>query len=175
MKSFLNILYGVLIGLLAGGLIWLAARGPHGEAVTLLSTPTEGNLIVYVSGAVATPGVYSLPPGSRLDAAIKAAGGFVAGAETERVNLAAILVDGEQVDIPGLIDTGHLTAGRVDINTASVSDLNALPGITLTTAQSIIDYRLAHGPFQFIQDLLNVPGIGPETLANIQDYITTNP
>ena len=173
MKTILNITYGVLIGLLAAGIIWLAASRPRGEAVTLLPTDTPGMLTVYISGAVATPGVYILPEGSRVDAAVQAAGGFLPGAEQQSINLAKLLEDGEQISVPGIVDTSHVNAGRVNINTATVPELDALPGIGTTTAQAIVDYRLEHGPFQAIQDIQNVPGIGPATFDGIKDYITT--
>jgi competence protein ComEA len=175
MKTFLNITYGVLIGLLAAGVIWLGASRPRGTPVALLPSLTPGMLTVYVSGAVATPGVYTLPDGSRVDAAIQAAGGFAPGAELENINLAVLLKDGQQIDVPGVIDTSHVSAGRVKINTATVSELDALPGIGPTTAQTIVDYRLLHGSFQFIQDIQNVPGIGPATYERIKDYITLEP
>jgi competence protein ComEA len=175
MKTLLNIVYGVLIGLLAVGIIWLAASRPRGEAVTLLPTATPGMLTVYVSGAVATPGVYTLPAGSRVDAAVQAAGGFLPGAEQESINLAKPLEDGQQIDVPGIVDTSHVNAGRVNINTATATELDALPGIGPTTAQSIVDYRLQNGPFQAIQDIQNVPGIGPATYDGIKDYITLGP
>ncbi len=172
MKTLLNIIYGILIGLLAGGLIWLAASRPRGEAVTLLPTPTPGMLTVYVSGAVTTPGVYSLPAGSRAEAAIEAAGGFVPGADQASINLAEPLEDSQQIDVPGIGDTSHVTAGRVNINTATVEELDALQGIGPTTAQAIVDYRLENGPFQSIEDIRQVPGIGPATFDGIRDYIT---
>ena len=175
MKTFLNITYGILIGLLAAGVIWFATSRPRGIPVTLLPTPTPGILTIYVSGAVATPGVYMLQDGSRVEAAIQAAGGFASGAESEQINQAALLQDGQQVDVPGVVDTGHINAGRVNINTATVLELDALPAIGPTTAQSIVDYRLQHGSFQFVQDIQNVPGIGPATYARIKDYITIGP
>jgi competence protein ComEA len=110
-----------------------------------------------------------------LDAAIQTAGGFLPGAEAESINLAEILVDGQQVDVSGLIDTSHINAGRVNINTASASELDALPGIGPTTAQAIVDYRLQNGLFQFIQDIQQVPGVGPTTYDRIKDYITVGP
>jgi competence protein ComEA len=175
MKTFLNLVIGVLIGLLAAGVIWLVASRPRGNPIALLPTSTPGMLTVYVSGAVATPGVYLLQEGSRVEAAIQAAGGFIPGAETESINLAALLEDGEQINVPGIVSPGHINAGRVNINTASVSELDALPGIGLTTAQMIVDYRLQNGPFQIIQDIQNVPGIGPATYDRIKDYITIEP
>ncbi|MGB8213341.1 MAG: ComEA family DNA-binding protein [Anaerolineales bacterium] len=175
MKTILNITYGVLIGLLAAGIIWLAASHPRGEAVTLLPTATPGSLTVYVSGAVATPGVYTLPEGSRVNAAVQAAGGFLPGAEPGNVNLAMLLADGQQINIPGIVNASHVNAGRVNINTATLDELDALPGIGPTAAQSILAYRLQNGPFQVIQDIQNVPGIGPATYAQIKDYINVGP
>jgi competence protein ComEA len=95
MKNFLNIVYGVLIGLLAAGVIWLAASRPRGETVTLLSSPTPASVTVYVSGAVVKPGLYYLPQGSRVGDSVNAAGGFAANAESNLINLAAALTDGE--------------------------------------------------------------------------------
>jgi len=175
MKTILNITYGVLIGLLAAGIIWLSVAPPHGEAVTLLPTATPGSIMVYVSGAVATPGLYRIPVGSRVDTVVKAAGGMLAGAEASNINLAATVADGEQVNVPGVVDTSHVNAGRVNINTATLDQLDSLPGIGPTTAQAILDYRLEHGAFQVIAQIQNVPGIGPSTYTNIENYITVGP
>ncbi len=175
MKTFLYIIVGVLIGLLAAGATWLFTSKPRGVPVTLLPTSTPGMLTIYVSGAVASPGVYSVPEGSRVEAAILAAGGFISGAEQENINLAALLEDGQQINVPGIINTNHINAGRVNINTATVLELDALPGIGPTTAQAIVDYRLLHGPFQFVQDIQKVPGVGPATFERIQDYISVEP
>jgi competence protein ComEA len=175
MKSILNITYGVLIGLLAAGIIWLAVKPARGEQVTLLPTATPGSLTVYVSGAVATPGVYILPAGSRVEAAVTAAGGLLPGAEANNINLALLVVDGQQVNVPGIVDTSHVNAGRVNINTATLDELGNLPGIGPTAAQAILDYRLQHGPFQVIQEIQNVPGIGPATFAVIQNFISVGP
>jgi competence protein ComEA len=175
MKSFLSIVIGILIGLLATGIIIITTSPQRGEPVNLLSTSTPGKITVYVSGAVATPGVYVLPEGSRVDNAIQAAGGFITGSEKERLNLAALIIDGEQIDVPGLSSTNHINAGRVNINTASASELDALPGIGPSTAQAIVDYRIQNGSFQTIQAIQLVPGIGPFTFNGIQDYITIGP
>jgi competence protein ComEA len=175
MKAILNITYGVLIGLLATGIIWLAVAPARGGEVVLLPTATPGLLTVYVSGAVATPGVYALPDGSRVEAAVDAAGGLLPGAEANNINLAMLIEDGQQIVVPGITDTGHVNAGRVNINTATLTDLETLPGIGPTTAQAILDYRLQHGQFQVIQQIQNVSGIGPATFAVIQDYISIGP
>ncbi len=175
MKTFLNIALGVVIGLLAAGVIWLAASQPRGQAVTLLPSPTARSVTVYVSGAVATPGVYTLPKGSRVNDVIQSAGGFLPDAEQEGINLAAMLQDGQQLDIPVRSAESHVSGGRININTATVEELDTLPGIGPTTAQNILNYRLDHGPFQFIQDIQNVPGIGPATYDKIKDLIMVGP
>jgi competence protein ComEA len=175
MKPIHYVLMGVLAGLLAGGVLWVSASNPSGEPVALLPTSTPGMIVVYVSGAVAQPGVYSLPEGSRIEAAVSAAGGFVPGAEEEQINLAMPLVDGQQVDVPGIIQSDHVNAGRVNLNTATVSELDALPGIGPTTAQAIVDYRLQNGNFRSVQEVQNVSGVGPATYERIKDYITVGP
>jgi competence protein ComEA len=175
MKTFINITYGVLIGLLAAGIIWLAVSSPRGGAITLLPTATPNNPTVYISGAVATPGVYTLKEGSRVDDAVKAAGGTLPGADMTNINLAVQLTDGQQINIPMVSDVSHVNVGRVNINTATVDDLDKLPGIGPTTAKAIVDYRLQHGSFQVIQDIQNVPGVGSATFALIQDLINVGP
>jgi competence protein ComEA len=175
MKTFFNITYGVVIGLLAAGVIWFMATRPRGEAVTLLPTATPGMLTVYINGAVATPGVYTLPEGSRVEALLQAAGGLLPGAEAENINLAQLLIDEQQINVPGIVETGHVNVGRVNINTATAAELDTLPGIGETTAQAIIDYRIQNGPFQVTQEIMNVPGIGPAAYTQIKDYITVGP
>jgi competence protein ComEA len=175
MKTIINITYGVLIGLLAAGLIWLSVSRPRGESVTLLPTATPAMLTVYVSGAVATPGVYTVPDGSRIEVAVEAAGGFLPGANQSNINLATLLTDGQQINVPGLVETSHVNVGRVNINTATVADLDGLPGIGPTTAQAIVDYRLQNGPFHVIQDIEKVQGVGPATFENIKNFINVGP
>jgi competence protein ComEA len=173
MKTFLNILLGILMGLLIAGVLWFAVKSrPSGESVVLLPTSTPGMITVYISGAVATPGVYTLPDGSRIDEAVKAAGGVLDGAEMATINLAKPLVDGEQINVPGVPNTTHVNAGRVNINVATVTELETLPGIGPSAAQSIVDYRLENGLFQSIEDIQKVPGIGPATFDGIKDFIT---
>lgn len=175
MKTFLHVTLGVLIGLLAAGVIWLAAGQPRGEAVTLLPSPTARSLMIYVSGAVATPGVYTLPEGSRVNEAVLFAGGFLPNAEQGGINLAARLQDGQQLDIPTKSSASHVSGGRININKATVEELDTLPGIGPTTAKNIVDYRLINGPFKFPQDIQNVSGIGPVTYDKIKDLIMVGP
>ena len=163
--------------------MWIIARAPSGEAVTLRPVPTDKPIVVHITGAVPRPGVYALPQGARVQDAITAAGGFLAEALKTDINLAAPLEDGEKLDVP-YIEGGSpvlatpeeevvvVTTELIDINTASQAELETLPGIGPTTAQKIIEYREANGPFVNTEDIINVPGIGPGTYERIKDLIT---
>jgi competence protein ComEA len=141
----------------------------------------EEPLIVYVTGAVERPGVYQLEPGRRVIDAIERAGGVTARADRVTVNLAAPLIDGQQILVPeayapgaGAAPTGAGPAvgGPVHLNSADVAALDALPGVGPATAQRIIDWRDQNGGFQTIEDLEQVPGIGPAKLAALRDLVT---
>ncbi len=139
-----------------------------------------------MSGAVARPGVYSLPQGSRLQDAIRAAGEALPDADLGVLNLAASLEDGSQVDVPVIgaagsspsaagasrFASGGATGGLVDINTATQEELESLPGIGPTLARRIIDYRQANGPFASIEAIQDVEGIGPGIFKEIEELIT---
>ncbi len=158
------------------------------------ATPTPGVIAVYVSGAVKKPGVYRLPEGARADDAIRAAGYFSDGADQVQVNLAAKLRDEQQIYVPAIGETnlpvaplsgggsdgGSVSAtaagdGKVNINTATLAELDPLPRIGPATAQRIIDYRTANGPFANIEDVQNVKGIGAATFADLESLITVGP
>jgi competence protein ComEA len=189
MKTILHIAIGILVGLLLAGGVWIAARAPQGEGVELRPAPTLEPIQVHVTGAVVRPGLYDLPEGSRIMDAIEAAGGFVAEADKNSLNLAARLEDAQRVDVPFVSgfaakeDQGFVVisegtpsplAGEelVNINTASLEELDKLPGIGPTTAQKIIEYREVVGMFASIEDIVNVSGIGPATYEEIKDLIT---
>ena len=174
---------GILFGLFVAALIWVVARNPSGEAVTLRPVPTDTPIVVQITGAVPRPGVYAFPHGARVQDAISAAGGFLAEADKTGINLARVLEDGEQIDIPFgegasiVIPTPGeevVTSSTelININTASQAELESLPGIGPTTAVKIIDYREANGPFLTTEDIINVSGIGPGTYERIKDLIT---
>lgn len=177
---------GILFGLFLAALIWVVVRNPSGEAVTLRPAPTERPIIVHITGAVPRPGVYALPEGSRVQDVIAAAGGFLAEAEKSQINLAALLIDGEKLDIP-YIEGGSpilptpgptvvaATTELININVASQGELETLPGIGPTTAQKIIDYRQQNGAFVSIEEIVNVSGIGPGIFERIKDLITVGP
>jgi competence protein ComEA len=140
-------------------------------------TSTQGVYTVYVTGEVAHPQtMVSLPSGSRVEDAINAAGGATGNADLSRVNLSQMLNDGDQVHIPPLVGDdiqtptpNHLPL--VHINSATLEELDTLPGIGPSLAQAIIDYRTDDGPFRSLDDLDNVSGIGPATLEDIRDLV----
>ena len=183
MKSILYMASGILLGLFVAVLVWVVARNPSGEAVTLRPVPTERPVIVHITGAVPRPGVYALPQGARVQDAISAAGGFLAEAEKTQVNLARLVEDGEKLDIlyiegaspiiptPGATIIAA-TTDLIDLNIASQAELESLPGIGPTTALKIIEYREQNGPFLATEDIINVSGIGPGTYERIKDLIT---
>jgi competence protein ComEA len=177
MKVRWAIPFGVMCGFLAAGLLFLASSPPRGEPIQLLPPPTPIPLQVYVVGAVLQPGLQALPPGSRVQDAIIAAGGLLPEANATALNLAAYVTDGERVYVPLLSspDGKALSTDRflpmgnnlVNINTASQAELEGLPGIGPITAQKIITYRDRNGGFASIEAILDVPGIGPKTLDEI--------
>jgi competence protein ComEA len=171
------LLLGIFLGLLSSAVVLLVAMQPRGSPVELGPIPTESPLVVSVVGAIQTPGVYTLPPGSRVKDAVKAAGGLSVLANTEALNLAGLLRDGQQVFVPSRAGPSSTMppserTGLVDINTASLQDLMTLPGIGETRAQDILTYRQQNGGFTQIEELMNINGIGQSTFEKLKIYIT---
>ena len=154
----------------------------------------EHAVTVHVAGAVVRPGVVTLPAGSRAVDAVSAAGGLAAGADPDRVNLAAALSDGQRLVIPlvgqpppaefvpsppptgaGSAAGSPATQGPVDLNTATEADLDRLPGIGPATAAAIVSHRSLHGPFRTVEDLLDVRGIGEAKLDALRGLISVSP
>lgn len=167
----------------------VSASPPAAAAQSAAPAP---DLTVYVCGAVRAPGVVRLPAGARVTDALELAGGPTAKAELAAVNLAAPLADGQQIvvpergqaaalaaagpaapGVPGAQSAGQAGAGGlVNINTATLEELDTLDGVGPATAQKIIDYRTAHGGFKTIEEIKEVPGIGDAKFAAMQDSIT---
>ncbi|MGY1858458.1 ComEA family DNA-binding protein [Modestobacter sp. SYSU DS0290] len=141
---------------------------------------TDAPVVVSVIGQVATPGLVTLPAGSRVADALAAAGGLLPEADPASVNAAAVLVDGEQlaVGLPGAVAApaeargGGPAGGLLDLNRATVAELDALPGIGPVLAQRIVDHRGTHGPFTNVEQLDDVSGIGPAIFADLVDRVT---
>jgi competence protein ComEA len=186
LKQTLYLASGILFGLFLAALVWVVSRNPTGESVVLRPVPTEQPVIVHITGAVPRPGVYALPQGARVQDVISAAGGFLAEAEKSAINLAALLEDGERLDVPFIEGASPILAtpgptviaaetDLININTATAEELDSLPGIGATLAQRIIDYREANGPFISTEDIINVPGIGSGNFERFKDMITVEP
>jgi competence protein ComEA len=178
------VLLGVVGGLLGAGVLYLVTRPPVGDAIILLPPPTLPPLVVYVTGAVVEPDVYNLPPGSRVAEAISAAGGMTAQADPQALNLAQVVTDGMRIHVPDISETSQETLAEnpsrsapaleilININTATQEELELLPDIGPHIAQEIIAYREANGPFQSIDEIMNVSGVGTITYNTIRDLIT---
>jgi competence protein ComEA len=158
------------------------------------SSTTGDEVVVHVAGAVARPGVQHLPAGSRVVDAVEAAGGAAPDADQSRINLAALLDDGQQVYVPRLGEAGGGAAAApggagagarggdggdgdgaeqiVNLNTADVDQLEALPGVGPAVAQAIVDHREQNGPFATVDQLLDVRGIGEAKLADLRERVT---
>jgi len=173
-----------------------ASPSPASPAAAVASPSAAADVVVYVCGAVKSPGVVRLPADARVADALALAGGPGARAELDGVNLAAKVVDGQQIMVPERGATvaagspagagssaasgsasaagGSVTApgAPVNINTASLEELDTLQGVGPATAQKIIDYRLASGPFKVVDDIKNVSGIGDAKFAAMKDSIT---
>jgi competence protein ComEA len=191
------ILYSVL-SLIVGGVVGFFGPHPPPGTPIVVSTPiptptplptlTPAPIRVHVSGAVRQPAVYELAPGSIVQDAVDAAGGPASNADLDCINLALELRDQQQVYVPrqgetsppppvsgGELDSGGSTGSLVNINTATTAELETLPRIGPAMAQRIVEYREANGPFAAIEDVQDVPGIGPATFEGLKDRITVGP
>jgi len=178
------------VGLMGGYGVAMRAR-PRPTKLSLESAaPTDGEksrrLFVHVGGAVQRPGLYRLSDGARVDDAVQAAGGVLEDADLDALNLAARVKDGDKVLVPSRSGTaegspggpqngsggGGAQGGLVNLNTATIADLETLPGIGPAIAQRIIDFRSSNGGFRKVEDLLEVSGIGPKTFEKLRDHVT---
>jgi competence protein ComEA len=161
-----------------------AADEPAVTAAPLeqVSTPARRPvLVVHVVGEVRRPGLYRLRDGARIADAVRLAGGARHDANLAGVNLAAPLVDGIQILVPSRIDSGGAqvdsgagagVGGMVSLSSATLEELDELPGVGPVTAQKIVDYRTENGPFASVDDLDAVPGIGPTRIEQLRELVT---
>lgn len=160
-----------------------SSEGEESEAASVAAGPSapqssgeHADVVVYVSGAVASPGVLTLPATSRVIDAITAAGGATPEADLESINLARLLVDGEQIRVgvvgesppPASAGTGTDAQACVRLATATETELQTLPGVGPALAQRIISYRATHPRLTSVEELDDVPGIGPSLIEKIR-------
>jgi competence protein ComEA len=176
----------VLLVLLAVAGRRLAATGAASEAAPAaarlqpVATAPAPKVVVHVAGAVRRPGLYRLRDGSRVADAISRAGGATGKADTSAVNLAAPVVDGSQVLVPGRpvagasapVPAAGAAPAKVSLAGATLEQLDTLPGVGPVTAQRILDHREANGPFRSVDDLDAVPGIGPARIEQLRELVT---
>ncbi len=176
-----------VVALAVGAGAWFGTRGgaelpplaiADGPVVEMATTPGD-ELVVHVSGWVAVPGLVRVPDGSRVADVVAAAGGARTGAVLAGMNLAEPVRDGQQVVVPGPeavaaagAGAGGVTSdGRVRVNDAEAAELEDLPGVGPVLASRIVEHREHNGPFEAVEDLLDVPGIGERKLASLRDSI----
>ncbi|MFE6333427.1 helix-hairpin-helix domain-containing protein [Streptomyces sp. NPDC057798] len=162
---------------------WAAGERSAEPGAGLASASAGTEIVVDVSGKVREPGVHRLPPGSRVDDALRAAGGVRPGASTAGLNRARFLVDGEQVVVgapapvqggapaPGPGPAGAAPTAPVSLNTATPEQLDTLPGVGPVLAQHIIDHRTRNGGFRSVEELREVNGIGERRFADLRNLV----
>ena len=159
----------ILLAAIVAGVVMLILRQNTSSCPVEIILPSPSlEIEVYVSGEVQKPGNYVLSESSHINDAIEAASGFAAEADRSAINLARTLRDGDHIHVYKKEESAQL----IDINTAEVWLLEALPGIGESTAKTIIEYRSQEGPFDSIDDLKKVKGIGNSTFEKLQDKIT---
>jgi competence protein ComEA len=176
----------LLAALVLGGRLLLHAGAaapaapPPLPPVAATSTGPPPEVVVDVVGAVRRPGLYHLAQGARIADAVERAGGATSRADLALVNLAAPLADGEQVVVPrrgsggsspGSAAPAGAAGGPVHLSSATLEQLDALPGVGPVTAQKILDYRAKHGAFGSVDELDAIPGIGPARLDQLRDLV----
>lgn len=189
------VLSAVILLVVASGVVAVVVRRPDPPRVVLqqstqqtaqqaatrpaTSPQVASLLIVHLTGEVIAPGVYRLPVGARVDDALKAAGGPTGEGDIHRLNLAARLADGQQIVVPKRIDPmlaslvpiASPTVGRVNLNLATVPELDRLPGVGPVTAQRIVAYREQHGPFTTVEQLREAKLVNAATFEKIKDLV----
>lgn len=160
----------LIITILAGGIVFFLRQNTSSCPVEIILPAPSSETEIYVSGEVKNPGLHVLGEAAQVGDAIEAAGGFTQNADQSSVNLARTLRNGAHVHV---LKTGE-SSQRININTADIWLLDALPGIGESTAQRIVDYRVENGPYECVEDLLKVKGIGDSTLMKLEDKIAVH-
>ncbi|HEU5474480.1 MAG TPA: ComEA family DNA-binding protein [Actinophytocola sp.] len=155
----------------------VAQAVPDPAPMPSTAAATGGSIVVSVAGRVVRPGLVTLPDGARVADAVQAAGGPAPGVDLSMLNIARRLTDGEQINvgIPAAPENAVPAApdvpDKVDLNTASPAQLDALPGVGAVTAQRIVDWRIRHGRFIRVEQLREIDGIGPARYGQLKDLV----
>lgn len=181
MNTLRTILLGILIGLLAGGILLLFLTRTEEEAVLIIYQPTRGAMVIEIRGAVVNPGLYEFSHAATVEDLVRSAGGFSAEADQERSRLAARVYDGDTIWIPThpAANAPTLTpfpifetSSKINLNTATIDELMTLPGIGEKKARDILQYRTEHGGFKDVSELLDVTGLGEKTVETFFERVT---
>lgn len=170
----------LLLAAVIGGVLGNRSGDPAPDAfLTRIESIPETSLpglVVHVAGWVAHPGVVEVPMGSLVADAIAQAGGARAGAQIDSINLARKVAEGDRIEVPGpddeVVETSADGNQMISLNRSDATALQQLPGVGPVLADRIVAFREANGPFERVEDLLDVPGIGEAKLASIRDLIT---
>jgi competence protein ComEA len=195
MNTWKSVLLGIVLGLFISGAILLIAMPPRGQPLVLSPPPTvPPTIVIYITGAVNHPGVYTIGRLSRVNDAVQVAGGLLASADPNSINLAAKIEDGAEIVVLSITETDNNNGGSngtkqgltpsphgtptvsypININSAPQALLEEIPGIGPSKAAAIITYRQEHGPFKKVDDIMNVPGIGTGLFATMKNLITVD-
>lgn len=191
------LLIAFFLGVIVATGVWIFSQQMMPAPIVIQPPPptaTPAPIKVFVNGAVNLPGVYELPLHSRVEEAVRLAGGVTASADLRTLNLAALLSDGAQLYVATTDQNDQAaensgafllnnsasaeatsTNAKIDLNTATLAELETLPGVGPSTAQKILSYREDVGRFNQIEDVMNVSGIGEAKFATMRDFITVSP
>ncbi|MBA3450361.1 MAG: ComEA family DNA-binding protein, partial [Chloroflexia bacterium] len=181
------IILGVIAAVVAAYAVFQAFDDRAAPPIVIEDAAADQPLWVDVRGAVSTPGVFTLPPGARVQDAIAAADGLAPSADLATINLARRVRDGEVIyiqqklvpgssPVPGSVsqldDITSESPQKINLNTATVAELDILPGIGVVTAERIVQFREENGPFRSVDELIQVQGISDRTVDEFRDQIT---
>lgn len=203
MKQIQLIIFGILVGLLAAGLVLIIDRPSYGKPISLSPAPTSTKtsypkptqtkqpIMAQIKGEIKNPGIYEILEDSRLGNLLESAGGLTDNADLDRINYALRIRDGDYIYIPSIGESipeiarnspsnsiseqESLIQYPLNLNEATQIELESLPGIGPAKAADIIEYREMIGAFSTLEDLLKVSGIGPATLEALIDYLVCEP